>query len=102
MQANLPALLVGLAVQYLGNKHFAFRDRSREHLRQISCFAGVEAGAFALNALGFHLLVTLTAIPYGAARALVTLAVYVAFSFPLWRRVFGPGPSIGAPARAER
>lgn len=94
-QANVPALLLGAAVQYLGNKHYAFEERSRDHVRQAALFAGVEAGTFALNALGFHLIVTFTPAPYALARALVTLAVYASFSFPLWRLVFRsrPGPA---------
>jgi putative flippase GtrA len=88
--ANGPALLLGIAVQYLGNKHFAFEDRSRDPLRQVSLFAGVELGTLALNALGFHLVVTLTPAPLWLARAAVTCAVYVSFSFPMWRLVFRP------------
>lgn len=91
-QANLPALLVGMAVQYVGNKYVAFEDRSSDHLRQGSLFALVEGGTLGLNALGFHFLVTLTDVPYPLARVGVTLAVYLAFSFPLWRLIFRPSP----------
>lgn len=97
LAANVPALLLGAAVQYVGNKYLAFEDRSRDHLRQVTRFAGVELGALALNALGFHALVTLFDAPYVPARALVGLAVYAGFSFPLWRRVFRPAAS--APTR---
>ena len=95
--ANVPALLLGVLLQYLGNKHLAFGDRSKDHLRQGGLFALVELGAVLLNAAGFHVLVTATPIPYGLARLLVTLAVYCAFSYPLWTRIFS-----GARARAAR
>lgn len=91
--ANVPALLVGVAVQYLGNKYVAFRDRSRDHVRQGSRFLLVEAGTFLLNSAGFHLLVTQTALPFTAARLIVALTVYCGFSFPLWARIFRPRPA---------
>lgn len=89
--ANLPALLVGVLIQYFGNKYLAFRDHSRDHLRQGTAFALVEVGTVALNALAFHLLVTAVALPYGLARVAGSALVYVGFSYPLWRRVFAAG-----------
>ncbi len=86
--ANVPALLLGTAAQYVGNKYFAFRDGSNDHLRQGSLFALVETGALALNAVGFDLLATYADVPYYAARPAVALAVYLLFSFPLWGRIF--------------
>jgi len=89
--ANVPALVAGVAVQFFGNKHFAFRDRSRAYLRQGAQFALVEAGALLLNAVGFHLLVTLTPTPWWLARAFASALVYLGFSYPLWARVFRGG-----------
>jgi putative flippase GtrA len=86
--ANVPALFAGVAVQFFGNKHFAFRDRSPDLLRQGALFAVVEAGALLLNALAFHALVTSTPVPYWAARLVGSCFVYVAYSFPLWGLVF--------------
>lgn len=97
--ANVPALLVGVLVQYLGNKRFAFGDRSRHNLRQASLFAGVEVTSLALNALGFHLAASFTAVPYWLARGVVSFAVYAGVSFPLWSRVFAAS---GAPERTQR
>lgn len=102
LAANVPALLVGAGVQYVGNKYLAFEDRSRDHVRRMTLFAGVEAGTLALNALGFHVVVTLTSAPYPLVRALVTLAVYASFSFPLWRRVFRASPWPASMARRMR
>lgn len=90
VQANVPALIVGIAFQYLGNKYFAFQDQSKDHLRQGALFTLVEAGTILLNIVGFHLLVTLTPIPYYLVRPLVTLSVYCGFSYPLWKKVFAP------------
>ena len=88
VQANVPALVLGVVIQYLGNKYIAFGDPSRNHLRQGGLFLLVEAGTMLLNVLGFHLLVTLTPLPYYVVRPVVTLAVYCGFSFPLWTRIF--------------
>lgn len=86
--ANLPALGLGLVVQFFGNKYFAFQDRSRAVARQGAQFALVEAGAVALNAGIFHVLVTSTSLPYLVARLLATTVVYFAFSYPLWNLIF--------------
>jgi putative flippase GtrA len=86
--ANVPALVLGLAAQFLGNKFFAFRDKSTEHVKQGAAFALVETGALLLNALIFHLLVTRTSLPYPLARVAGQSLVYFGFSYPLWGRIF--------------
>jgi putative flippase GtrA len=93
--ANVPGLVAGVAVQFFGNKLFAFRDRSPDYLRQGTLFLAVEAGSFVLNAVAFHGLVNLTPVPYIAARLVATAAVYFGFSFPLWRLIFRPRPARG-------
>lgn len=85
--ANVPALVLGLLVQFTGNKWFAFQDRSRALVRQGGLFLLVEAGAFALNAGAFHLL-TGAGVPWLPARALGASGVYLGFSLPLWGRIF--------------
>ena len=94
--ANVPALLLGVVAQFLGNKLVAFRDRSPDVGRQGARFLLVEAGALLLNAAAFHLLVTLTPLPYPAARVLGQSLIYFGYSFPLWGRIFQ------APAGAGR
>src|SRR5688572_7225351 len=84
--ANVPALALGVLVQFLGNKLFAFDDRSEDWARQGALFASVEAGALLLNAAVFH--VASSFIPYLAARVLVQALVYLGFSLPLWSRIF--------------
>lgn len=101
LAANVPALLLGVLLQYLGNKYLAFRDPSPDHLRQGGLFALVEVGTLLLNAAGFHVLVTSTRVPYALARPIVTLAVYCLFSYPLWARIFS-GRRERAARRARR
>ena len=90
--ANVPALLLGLAIQFLGNKHFAFRDRSRDYLKQGALFTLIEAGAFLLNASGFHLAVHDLHINYLVSRMMTSFLVYICFSFPLWSLIFKRSP----------
>lgn len=86
--ANVPALVAGLAVQFFGNKFFAFSDRSRAYVRQGSQFILVELGALVLSGLSFHLAVTMLSIPYALARMVCGGLVYVSYSYPLWRLIF--------------
>jgi len=86
--ANAPALLAGAVVQFLGCRHLVFRAERGSLLKQLGGFAATEAGTLALNALLFHALVTWTPVPYIAARAVGTFLVFIAFSYPMWRRVF--------------
>jgi len=90
--ANVPALLAGVSIQFLGNKLFAFGNQSRGRalLRQGGQFALIETGALALNALSFQLLVAQAGLPYLLARVLSSAAVYLGYSFPLWNRLFQP------------
>jgi len=89
--ASLPALLVGAAVQFFGNRHFAFRAASGSLRRQVGLFALTEVVAFALNAALYD--AAARALPLGAAsavlvRAVTTNAVFLLWSYPVWRRVF--------------
>jgi putative flippase GtrA len=86
--ANVPSLLPGLAVMFFGNKYFAFGDRSRQLVRQGMRFLFVEAWAFVINALLFHVLIKEAELPFLLARMLGTCIVYLGFSFPLWTFIF--------------
>ena len=86
--ANVPALVAGLAVQFFGNKLFAFGDRSRAYVKQGSQFVLVELGALVLSGLTFHLAVTMLSVPYALARMVCGGLVYVSYSYPLWRLIF--------------
>ena len=93
--ANLPALLLGVTAQFLGNKLYAFEDRSRGRTLAVQSgkFALVELGAFALNALLFQLLITRTPAPYLLARVIASALIYFGYSFPLWGRIFRQEPA---------
>lgn len=86
--AVVPAMLLGLMIQFVGNKYFAFGDRSVVSVGQAAAFLGVEVGTLLLGAGCFALLVSWQ-LPYGIARLLAAALVYFGFSFPLWRCVFG-------------
>ena len=94
--ANVPALSFGVLAQFIGNKVFAFDDRSRDWARQGALFFAVEAIAFALNTVLFDRLIAWTSIPYLAARLVVTMVVYLGFSLPMWSRIFRASPVQGA------
>lgn len=86
--ASVPALALGIAVQFFGNKLYAFGDRSKRWARQGAQFLAVEALGFALNLLLFDLFVSRTPLPYVVARVLSTSIVYFAVCLPLWSRIF--------------
>lgn len=95
--ANVPALLVGAFVQFVGCRYFVFRARQGSLSKQLAGFCVTELGTLLLNGLAFHLLVTLTPIPYPIARIAGTFLVFVCFSFPLWAIVFRARPRATEP-----
>lgn len=86
--ASLPALCLGIAAQFVGNKWLAFRDPSREWLRQAACFLGIELLGFVCNAVCFDRLLVVTHLPYVVCRVLSTSLVYFGVCLPLWSRLF--------------
>jgi putative flippase GtrA len=90
-QANIPALLVGAIVNFVGNRRFAFHAQKGKASTQLRRFVFVEIGTLAFNALLFDLALRLWPglkqwfLPLG----IVTNAiVYFGWSYPLWHRVF--------------
>lgn len=90
--ASLPALLLGIGVQFLGNKLVAFDDRRPEWLRQGAQFLAVEALGFVANLFLFDRAMALTHLPYLPVRLATTSFVYFAICLPLWTRIFRTGP----------
>ena len=86
--ASVPALVLGISIQFLGNKLVAFDDRSNDWLRQGGEFMAVEALGFALNLLLFDRAMALTHLPYLAVRLVTTSLVYFAVCLPLWSLIF--------------
>jgi putative flippase GtrA len=89
--ASLPALLLGIVVQFLGNKLLAFDDRRPEWLRQGAQFMAVEALGFVANLVLFDRAMALTHLPYLPVRLATTSFVYFAICLPLWTRIFRTG-----------
>jgi putative flippase GtrA len=94
--ANVPALLAGAAVQFLGNRHFAFRAAGGDVRRQAALFAVTEAITMLLNGGLYHLVATHFVLGAGLAmlaRAVTTNAVFLLWSYPVWSRIFQPAPT---------
>jgi len=86
--ASMPALALGIAIQFVGNKLFAFADPSRAWVKQGAQFLGVEALGFVANIVLFDLALRLTHLPYLPLRLVTTNLVYFAICLPLWSRIF--------------
>ena len=87
--ANLPSLILGSGIQFLGNRHVVFHVERKGRLsHQMTLFAVTEGASFALNAVGFYLVVHGTQIPYFLARPIISLCVFGGFSFPVWGKIF--------------
>lgn len=86
--ASLPALALGIVVQFMGNKWLAFRDASPGWGRQASLFLAVEGVGLLANGIVFDRLLVWTHLPYLVCRILSSSLVYFAFCLPLWARIF--------------
>ena len=86
--ASLPALTLGIAIQFLGNKLFAFGDRSKAWGRQVAQFLVVEAVGFFANLVLFDLAVARLPLHFVLVRLLTTNVVYFGLCLPLWSRIF--------------
>jgi putative flippase GtrA len=93
--ASIPALLAGGVANFVGNRHYAFRAQRGSLARQAFLYTVVEAIALALNALLYD--AVLRGWPamrgvYWAVRLATSHLVFLAWSYPLWRRVFAAPP----------
>lgn len=86
--ASFPALTLGIAVQFIGNKLFAFEDRSKRWGSQAAQFFAVEALGFIANWVLFDLAVSRLPLPYLVVRLITTNVVYFGICLPLWSRIF--------------
>ncbi len=100
--ASVPALIAGGLANFVGNRHFAFRAREGSLVRQAVLYTLVEVFALAANALLYDAVLRTwpqTTHAYWLVRLATSHLVFLAWSYPLWRRVFAVkevGPSIGA------
>lgn len=89
--ASVPALLAGGVANFVGNRHYAFRAARGSLARQAVLYALVEIAALAMNGVLYD--TALRAVPcargaYWAVRLATSHAVFLAWSYPMWRRVF--------------
>jgi putative flippase GtrA len=89
--ASVPALLAGGVVNFLGNRHYAFRAGRGPLVRQAVGYTLVEVVALVLNGVLYD--AVLRALPqatdaYWLVRLATSHLVFLAWSYPLWRRVF--------------
>jgi putative flippase GtrA len=89
--ANVPALVVGGIVNFLGNRHFAFRAKAGHLGKQAVGYTAVELVALAMN--GFLYESVLRAAPqtahlYWLVRLVTSHVVFLMWSYPMWRLVF--------------
>jgi putative flippase GtrA len=100
--ASLPALIAGGLANFVGNRHFAFRARGGSLARQAVLYTLVEVFALAANALLYDAILRTwpqTAHAYWLVRLATSHLVFLAWSYPLWRRVFAvreTGPKLAA------
>lgn len=93
--ASVPALVVGGVVNFLGNRHFAFRAQAGHVGKQAAGYTAVELVALALNGLLYDTVLRL--VPgaralYWLVRLVTSHAVFLGWSYPLWGRVFRVRP----------
>lgn len=89
--ASVPALTLSAIIMFFGQKYLAFQNNAKPSLREIWLFALVQLGGLAVTALLFDLLlraVPVSAEHYVVSRMVVTNAVWLGYSFPLWHLVF--------------
>jgi putative flippase GtrA len=89
--ANVPALLVGGLVNFVGNRIYAFRAKEGNAAAQAVGYTAVEGVALALNGVLFDAVlrwIPVTDAYFWLVRLITTNLVFVAWSYPLWRRVF--------------
>lgn len=98
--ANMPALVAGGIVNFVGNRRFAFHAHHGSLTRQAQRFALVTLIALALNAVLFHFAVEAFATwPAWVLRLITGNMVYLGWSFPMFRRVFHVhAPHLSPPA----
>lgn len=95
-------------MNFLGNRHYAFRAAQGSLARQATLYTLVELVALALNGVLFDLVMRLLAAhavashsapvaawAYAPVRLVTSHVVFLAWSYPLWRLVFK------VPRRAE-
>lgn len=93
LAANVPCLVTGAAVQFVGCRYLVFPGARRGAIgRQLAGFTVATGAGLVLNAVGFHALHVVFAVAPELARLVASFVVFLAFSVPSWRVVFAPPP----------
>jgi putative flippase GtrA len=93
--ASIPALIAGGVTNFLGNRHFAFRAKHGSLARQAVGYTVVELVALALNGVLYDSVLRTfpaTAGSYWIVRLITSHLIFLAWSYPLWRKVFAVRP----------
>jgi putative flippase GtrA len=96
-------LILGGIVNFVGNRDYVFRARTGNMAKQAAGYVAVELVALALNGIAYD--TVLRAIPEAAhdfwlVRLATTNLVFLAWSYPLWRKVFRVRAPAPTPTRA--
>jgi putative flippase GtrA len=89
--ANVPALVVGGIVNFIGNRHFAFRAKAGHLGKQAVGYTAVELVALAMNGFLYESVLRTapqTAHLYWLVRLVTSHVVFLTWSYPMWRLVF--------------
>ncbi len=89
--ASIPALVAGGVANFVGNRYFAFRAKDGDFAKQALGYTAVEVVALALNGVLYDLALRtfpVAAHAYWLVRLITSHAVFLAWSYPLWRKVF--------------
>lgn len=100
--ASPPALILGGIVNFIGNRDYVFRAQAGSIPKQALGYVAVELVALALNGIAYD--TVLRAIPrathvFWLVRLATTNLVFLAWSYPLWRKVFRIRSPSSAPPR---
>jgi len=85
--AAFVAATLGACVGFTLNKYVAFRDRSPVTASQLARFAIVALGTALLVAGGMELLAAQLHMPFLAAKAICSICVFAAWTYPAQRRL---------------
>ena len=81
------AALVGAVVNFVLNKHVAFRDRTPITAEQLLRFAAVAGATALLMALAMKLFAVEFHVPYLFAKVISGVGVFVVWTYPAQRRL---------------
>ncbi len=90
-EANVPALLVGGVVNFIGNRVYAFHARHGNAAVQALGYTAVEGVALVLNGVLYDFVLREApgvAAVYWLVRLVTTNLIFLLWSYPLWHLVF--------------